>query len=433
MLSTALPAGRLVEVVERENIKVLIADTEFLPLIDECGFSDKPAGHAEPSGTPRRERPLLLVADGSGEGSLQPFSRGLSWIASPSRRAGVVLLTSGTTGVPKGARRANKAPGPEAYSILEQLPYQVGDVYHIASPLFHAWGLSQSTIALSTASTLILHRKFDAEVVIDLLESRALDVLAVVPLMLRRILFAAADADDAGRVLHSPRIVASSGNVLSGDLALEWMDRFGDRLFNLYGSTETGMGTIARPADMRVAPGTVGRAPRGVTLSILDPDGMPLPPGQTGAIYLSSAMQFSGYSDGSDRTRFGSLMETNDLGYLDDRGLLHVNGRAGDMIVTGGENVFPSAVEEALERVFGVEAACVVGLPHDDYGQVVVAFVVAREGVRLEAERLRRALVEDLPSYMVPREFRFVEALPMTTTGKVIRHQLAVLGQAERL
>ena len=298
MLNTALPLGRLAEVIERENITTLVADDEF---------ADLPQSVA------------VISADGRGPGSLATgSSSACSWVPSPSRRSGLVLLTSGTTGAPRGAKRPNKAPGQDALSILEQIPYQVGDVYHVASPLFHAWGLSQMTIALATASTVILRRKFDARAVVDLLEAEQLDVLAVVPLMLRRILFATREADAAGRVLHAPRIVGSSGNVLSGDLSLEWMDRFGDRLFNLYGSTETGMGTIARPADMRIAPGTVGRPPKGVTLSILDGDGMPLPPGQTGAIFLSNSMQFAGYSDGTDRVRNGSLMESNDLGYLDE-------------------------------------------------------------------------------------------------------------------
>ncbi len=413
MLNTALPAARLAEVVERENITTLVADDEFSAVPDSVA---------------------VISADGIGPRSLKAgSSAACRWVPSPSRRSGLVLLTSGTTGAPRGAKRPNRALGTESLSILEQIPYQVGDVYHVASPLFHAWGLSQVTIALATASTVILRRKFDAEAVVDLLESEALDVLAVVPLMLRRILFATADADAAGRVLHAPRIVTSSGNVLSGDLSLDWMDRFGDRLFNLYGSTETGMGTIARPLDMRIAPGTVGRPPKGVTLSILDEDGMPLPPGQTGAIFLSSTMQFAGYSDGTDRVRNGSLMESNDLGYLDDRGLLHVNGRAGDMIVTGGENVFPSAVEEVLERQPGVEAACVVGLPNPEYGQIVGAFIVVRDGETVDPEALRTELAKEMPGYMVPREYRFVEGLPMTTTGKVIRHQLAVLGQAEHL
>lgn len=417
LLSTALPGAKLIEVLDREGIGVVIADEEFLPLLAED-----------------RGQRTVLSADGSGPGSLTAQTNQRQVVAPANRRSRLVLLTSGTTGPPKGARRTNRAPRLTDANLVERIPYRIGDLFLVAPPLFHAWGLSQMTMALATSSTVILRRRFDAAEVVGLLAEREIDVLAVVPLMLRRILA----EGDHGRSLRQPRIVASSGNVLPGSLALMWMDRFGDRLYNIYGSTEAAIGTIADPVDLRAAPGTVGRPPRGVTLSIRDDEGMPVPSGRSGRVFLSSALQFSGYTDGTDRERAGTLIATGDLGYVND-GLLHVDGRANDMIVTGGENVFPSRVEEVLDSHPEVEMSAVVGVDDEEYGQRVVAFIVPRSRgtskrrSKPSVEDLRGAAAAELANFMVPKEFVFVNALPMTTTGKVIRHRLAVLGDAARV
>ena len=302
-------------------------------------------------------------------------------------------------------------------------------MYHVVPPLFHAWGLSQATMALSTASTLILRRRFNAATTLDLMAEHQLDILAVVPLMLRRIL--REERGDGGA--NRPRLVLSSGNVLSGDLATEWMDHWGDHLYNIYGSTEAALGTVADPTDLRAAPGTVGSPPRGVTLSILDEQGMPVPVGSSGRVFLSSSMQFNGYTDGSQGDRSGTMLATGDHGWVDRDGRLHVRGRANDRIVTGGENVYPSRVEEVIDRLPEIELSAVVGVDDDEYGQRVVAFVVPRRGWQVDPERVKEATAVDLANFMVPREVFVVDALPMTTTGKVIRHRLAVLGDRDRV
>ena len=411
MVSTALPVAQLIEVVGRESISLLIADEEFLPLITEAGLES-----------------ITVVADSDGPESLVSLAKVRRSCPPPRRRARLVLLTSGTTGPPKGARRANRASVAETVAIFERLPYRVGDVYYVAPPLFHAWGLTQSTIALSTASTLHLRRAFDPHAALELLAEHAIDVLAVVPLMLRRMLRVADDVAD----VQPARVVMSSGNVLSGDLATAWMDRFGDRLYNLYGSTETAIATIGDPADLRSAPGTVGRPPDRVTLAILDDEGMPVGIGQRGWVYVGNSMHFDGYTDGQMREKTGTLMATGDLGHVTETGQLFISGRANDMIVTGGENVFPSVVEEALERQPNVLITAVVGIDDEDFGQRIVAFVVPQAGP-LDTDALKTALTTELSSYMVPKEIRVVDALPMTTTGKVIRHRLAVLGETERI
>ncbi|MCP5027584.1 MAG: AMP-binding protein [Actinomycetia bacterium] len=412
LLSTALPAPKLAEVAEREQLAVLVVDEEFRAVVEAAGLDLE-----------------VVAAEGDGPGSLADLATSPGTCPAPRRRSRLVLLTSGTTGPPKGARRHNQAPGPEVLGMFAQVPYRLGDQYLVGPPLFHAWGLSQATTALATASTVHLRPRFDVDETLSILRQRPIDVLAVVPLMLRRLLRAATDRAD----IQAPRLVLSSGNVLSGDLALEWMDAFGDRLYNFYGSTETAIGTIALPADLRHAPGTVGRPPRGVTIGILDHENMPVPAGTLGRVHLASRMQFAGYTDGTDRERAGTLMATGDLGYFDVDGLLHVEGRVNDMIVTGGENVFPSRVEEVLEQNPDVEMAAVVGVDDEDYGQRVVAFVVPRPKATIDVTDLLAGAALELQSFKVPREVRIVDSLPMTTTGKVVRHRLAVLGEAERV
>ena len=411
LLSTALPASNLAEVCERDGIAVIVADREFADVVAQ----------ADTDAT-------VIIANASGPGSLAHIAAKELNCTPPKRRPRLVLLTSGTTGAPKSAMRARKSTRIGGVGMLRRIPYRLGDRYFIASPAFHAWGLSQLVVALATASTVEMRRRFDASDMLQLLRESQFDVLVVVPLMLRRILNVTTD-DDA---VLLPRMVLTSGNVLSGDLAGQWMDRFGDSLYNIYGSTETAIGTIAGPADLRAAPGTVGRSPDGVTLVILDDEGMPTPKGSSGWIHVASTAQFDGYTDGTDRERTGTLMATGDIGQLDADGRLHISGRANDMIVTGGENVFPSSVEEVLDRHPAVEVSAVVGADDPEFGQRVTAFVVLRPCRSVDANELKAWVAAELPSFMVPRGVEFVDALPMTTTGKVVRHRLAVLGQRDR-
>lgn len=412
LLSTALPAKNLAEVCERDGIAVIVADEEFSDVIIQSGASV-----------------VVLSTDGGSAASIAVIAGEGSQCSPPTRRPKLVLLTSGTTGAPKSAVRPLKTTRVGGMGMLRRIPYRLGDRYLIASPLFHAWGLSQLVVGLATASTIEVRQRFEAAEVARLMCEQRYDALVVVPLMLRRILELPIEAE----ALRRPRMVLSSGNVLSGDLAGEWMDRYGDRLYNVYGSTETAIGTIADPVDLRAAPGTVGRPPDGVTLTILDNDGMPASKGTPGWVHLASTAQFLGYTDGSDGDRAGTLMATGDIGSLDADGRLHISGRANDMIVTGGENVFPSSVEEVLGRHPGVDIAAVVGVDDPVFGQRVAAFVVQRPGRTVDPDELRTWVATERPSFMVPRDVHFVDALPMTTTGKVVRHRLAVLGQSDRL
>jgi fatty-acyl-CoA synthase len=218
--------------------------------------------------------------------------------------------------------------------------------------------------------------------------------------------------------------VVSGGSALPPDLATAFMDAYGDVLYNLYGSTEAGWAALATPDDLRTAPETVGRPPRGTTVRIAGPDGREQPTGQTGRMYVGGGLTFGGYTRGPGLDRLDGLLGTGDLGHRDGRGLLFVDGREDDMIVSGGENVFPQEVENLLARHPGVADVAVLGMPDEEYGQRLAAYVVKEPGATITADALRAAVKAGLGGFKVPRDIEFVASVPRNQTGKVDRHAL---------
>jgi len=222
----------------------------------------------------------------------------------------------------------------------------------------------------------------------------------------------------------SVRILISAAAPLTPVLAEGLMDEFGDILYNVYGTTETGFGAIARPGNLRAAPGTVGRPPFGTELRILDDSGRELPVGEAGHLFVGGPLIFDGYSGGGSRETAGDLMNTGDLGHIDEQGRLFIDGREDDMIVSGGENVFPGEVENLLRHHDGVEDAAVIGVDDEEFGQRLRAFVVRADRVHLSEAELKAYVKERLARFKVPREVVFVDEVPRNPTGKVLKSQL---------
>jgi fatty-acyl-CoA synthase len=221
-------------------------------------------------------------------------------------------------------------------------------------------------------------------------------------------------------------VIASSGSALGAPLASDVLRRFGPILYNVYGSTEVALATIASPRDLQRAPATAGRVAFGSRVEILDEAGDPLPPGVTGRVFVGNSMRFDGYTSGEDKERRRGLVSSGDLGHFDGDGLLFIDGREDDMIVSGGENVFPREVEDLLAQHPEVADVAVVGAPDDEFGQALVAFVVRRAGSDLTAEGVRDCVRASLARYKVPRRVEFVPDLPRTATGKILRRELPV-------
>lgn len=341
----------------------------------------------------------------------------------PSRRSQIIILTSGTTGVPKGASRdlPLRSLLGSIITLIDVLGLRRTGPVFVAPPLFHGFGLAFASIAQALGAPVVLRRRFDPADALRAVELERVHTFVAVPVMLSRLLAAAGEGADT----TSLRAVVSAGAPLSGHLATQFMDVFGDVLSNAYGSTETGFGAIAGPGDLRAAPGTVGRPPLGGTVRILDADRRPAPIGATGHVFVGGDLVFEGYTAGGTKeTADGGLMNTGDLGYVDDHGRLFISGREDDMIVSGGENVFPQEVEDALASHPQVDDVAVLGVPDEEFGQRLIAFVVpAADGSPTDAD-LFAHLREHVERYKLPREIVRLDEIPRTPTGKVLRRSL---------
>jgi fatty-acyl-CoA synthase len=252
----------------------------------------------------------------------------------------------------------------------------------------------------------------------------------VVPLMLQRLLELGPETI-ARYDTSSLRVIAASGSALPGELALRVMDTFGDVLYNLYGSTEVAWATIASPEELRSAPGTAGTPPRGTQVRLFDADGSERrAPGETGRIFVTNEMVMDGYTSGDGKTELQGLIATGDVGYLDDHGRLFISGRDDDMIVSGGENVFPSEVEDLLAEHDAIEDVAVIGVADEEFGERLRAFIVLKEGSELDGETVKDYVRANLARFKVPRDVVFIDELPRTATGKVLKRELRLLDAA---
>jgi len=293
----------------------------------------------------------------------------------------------------------------------------------VAAPLFHTWGWAHFALAMLMGSRLELRRRFDPEDCLRTVTEGDCDSLVVIPVMLQRILQLPDEV--LGRYdLSRVKVVAASGSALPGDLATAWMDRFGDTLYNIYGSTECAWATIAQPDDLRAAPGTAGRPPYATVVRLYDEDGRPVPDGEPGRIFVGNSMLFDGYTGGGSKQTIDGLMATGDIGRFDAEGRLFVEGRDDEMIVSGGENVFPREVEDCLVRHEAVVDAAAIGVDDEQFGKRLRAFVVLSGPGAVDEDELREHVKRNLARFKVPRDIVFVDQLPRNATGKVLKREL---------
>jgi acyl-CoA synthetase (AMP-forming)/AMP-acid ligase II len=411
-LNTAFSKPQLTDVLEREEPKALVYDQEFDGLLGgaEVDLKRFIAWHEpeEESGDTRLEE---LVTSGN-----------IQNLSPPKEPGKATILTSGTTGTPKGANRSQPKSMDPIAALLDRIPLKARETTMIAAPLFHSWGYAHWSLGISLASTIVLKRKFDPEATLSLTAQHQATALVVVPVMLQRIL--ELDDETLERYdLSAVKAVPASGSALPGSLSDRWMDLFGDNLFNLYGSTEVAWATIATPKDLREAPGTAGKPPRGTVVKIFDDDGKRLPVGETGRIFVGNEMQFEGYTGGGNKDVIEGLMSSGDVGHFDDAGRLFVDGRDDDMIVSGGENVFPQEVEDLLSGHEKIAEAAVFGVDDEEFGQRLKAVVVTKGG-DLSEDEVKKYVKSNLAGYKVPRDVEFIDELPRNATGKVLKREL---------
>jgi fatty-acyl-CoA synthase len=410
-LNTAFSARQAREVAEREGIDFLVYDAQLAEAAVDID--------------PRYGRLRTATEDRSADELAQLIAGGDPTPPPPPGRPGrIVLLTSGTTGTPKGAPRPDARSLTIPAAVLERMPMGEREVVVVAPPLFHGTGLLIALLTISLGSKLVLRRRFDAAQLLDDVEQHRASTVCVVPVMLQRVL-ALGEDEIRRRDLSSLRVIFSAGSQLPAEVALKTIDLFGDVVYNLYGSTEVSVATLATPADVRAAPTSVGKPALGARVKILDENGDELPQGQTGKIFVGTTTPFEGYTGGEHKEVINGLMATGDVGHFDSAGRLYVDGRDDEMIVSGGENVFPREVEELLITHPAVADVAVIGVQDPEFGQRLKGFVVRRNGLEVSSDDLRDFVKENLARYKVPREIEFVDELPRNPTGKILKRELA--------
>jgi fatty-acyl-CoA synthase len=418
LLNTEFSGPQIADVADREGARLLIYDDEYAKAVSQANFE---LGKLRALGTnPDRDEPSgatdETLAEVIARSSKEPAPKA-------TKHSSLVILTSGTTGTPKGAARSTTPSLAPIGGVLSMVPFKSGEVTSLPSPMFHALGYLHATLAMTLGSTLVLRRRFRPHTVVEDIEKYGATALVVVPVMLSRILDALDNADRSYD-LSTLRIVFVSGSQLGAELATRATKRLGPVIYNLYGSTEVAFATIARPQDLEINPATVGPIVKGAKVKILDEQGSEVPQGQVGRIFVGNAMPFEGYTGGGGKQIIDGLLSSGDLGYFDDNGLLYVSGRDDEMIVSGGENVFPAEVEDLLSGHPEVIEATALGVDDVEFGARLRAFVVKQKDSSIDEETIKVYVREHLARYKVPREVVFLDELPRNPTGKILKGEL---------
>ncbi len=414
LLNTSFAGPALADVVNREGADVVIFDEEFTESVDRA-LADMPGTTRIVAWTDHPER------HDSGVEKLISAHLGKR-PAKADRKGKMILLTSGTTGNPKGAKHSGGG-ATELKAILDRVPWHTEETTVVVAPMFHAWGFSQMIFAASLGCTVATRRKFDPEATLDLIDRHRATGLVVVPVMFDRIM----DLPDDVRRRYSGRslrFATASGSRMRPDVVTKFMDEFGDILYNNYNATEAGMIATATPEDLRAAPDTAGKPAVGTEIRILDSEHRSVPTGEVGQIFVRNSNRFDGYTSGAGRNFHDGFMASGDVGRLDEAGRLYVVGRDDEMIVSGGENVYPIEVEKTLATHSHVAEATVLGVDDEQYGQRLAAFVVLTPAASVTVDDLKQHVRDNLANYKVPREIIVLDELPRSSTGKISRRDL---------
>lgn len=401
-VNTEFRTNALAAALSSHEIRIVVCDSEFIERVkaaDESVMVVDPATVKTRGGDPRPK-------------------------VAPAGR--IVLLTSGTTGKPKGVPRAprvNSGVVGVGVTILDRTGLRAGSRISVAVPMFHGLGLGMTILTVALGGTILTHRRFDPEAALAQASLYRADALTVVPVMLSRIL----DLPQAVRARNPVpclRVVLSSGDRLDPGLVQRFMDAYGEILYNGYGSTEVGIGALATPADLRDAPETVGKPAAGCPVRILDESNAPVGPNITGRVFVGGELTYEGYTGGGVKAVVDNMTTTGDMGYLDESGRLFIVGREDDMIVSGGENVYPRAVENALAEHPDIADIAVIGVPDERFGQRLAAFIVVRPDSETDETVVRDYLKDKVSRFEQPRDIRIVDSIPRNPAGKVLRNEL---------
>ncbi|GAB2982418.1 AMP-binding protein [Nocardioides montaniterrae] len=405
-LNTAFSANQAREVIEREGIDLLVCDVDLGAAAEGLELPVLWTDITQP------EDDLTRLA-ATAPADVPP---------APAKPGRIVLLTSGTTGTPKGAPRTE----PKGYTLpgalLDRMPLRSRGATVIGPPLFHGTGLIMTMLTFGLGSKVVLRRSFDPEGFLADIEKHQATGACVVPVLLQRVI--ALPREVTERYDTSSLVAAfCSGSALPAAVSKEFQDRFGDVIYNLYGSTEVSLATMANPDVVRSHPTSVGTPMLAARVALLDDKDQPVAHGERGRVFVGTVTPFEGYTGGGHKQIVDGMLATGDVGHFEGD-LLYIDGRDDDMIVSGGENVFPLEVEELLISHDAVREVCVLGVDDEQFGSRLRAFVVLNDGASLSADEVREHVREHLARYKVPRDVIFLPELPRNPTGKVLKREL---------
>jgi fatty-acyl-CoA synthase len=418
LLNSSFSGPQIKEVSDREGAKLIIYDDEYT---EDVSKADPPLGKLRALGnTPDSDE-----SSGSTDETLANLVAANSKATAPkaSKHSSIIILTSGTTGTPKGANRSLPPTLAPIGGILSHVPFKANEVTSLPAPMFHALGFLHATIGMFLGSTLVLHSKFKPDQVFEDIEKHKVTAVVVVPVMLSRMLDALEKLDTKPD-LSSLRIIFVSGSALGADVAERALKDIGPVIYNMYGSTEIAFATIAGPEHLKFNSTTAGPAVKGVKVRIYDDNGKELPQGEVGRIFVGTSFPFEGYTGGGGKQIIDGLLSSGDVGYFDEHGLLYISGRDDEMIVSGGENVFPAEVEDCISGHPDVVEATAIGVEDKEWGHRLRAFVVKKGNANIDEDTIKKHVKDQLAKYKVPREVIFLDELPRNPTGKILKREL---------
>ncbi|SDE90053.1 fatty-acyl-CoA synthase [Mycolicibacterium neoaurum] len=418
LLNSEFSGPQIKEVSEREGSRIIIYDDEYTAAVSQAAPE---LGKLRALGVnPDKDEP-----SGSTDETLEDIAtkNGSAPPPAATKKSSIIILTSGTTGTPKGANRSAPPSLAPIGGVLSSVPFKSNEVTSLPAPMFHALGFLHSTIAMMLGTTLVLRRRFKPATVLADIEKHKVTAIVVVPVMLSRMLDELEKTSPKPN-LSSLRIVFVSGSQLGAELATRAMKDLGPVIYNLYGSTEVAFATIAGPQHLSKNPSTVGPVVKGMKVRILDDNGNDVPKGEVGRIFVGNFFPFQGYTGGGGKQIIDGLLSSGDVGYFDDDDLLYVSGRDDEMIVSGGENVFPAEIEDLVSGHPEVVEATALGVEDKEWGHRLRCFVVRVEGSSVDEDTIKAYVRDNLARYKVPREVVFIEELPRNPTGKILKREL---------
>lgn len=345
----------------------------------------------------------------------------------------LIIYTSGTTGRPKGAELTHSNILMNRMIGSELFDSQPDDVSLGVLPLFHSFGISVLDTCLLKGGTMILLPRFDAATVLRIFQDEGVTVFAGVPTMYWDLLtFKDADRFDIKKISETLRTCISGGAALPVEVLKGFEEKFNVKILEGYGLSETSpTATFNRP-DRERKIGSIGIAIWGVDVKVMDDDMNEKPVGEPGEIVIRGHNVMKGYykrDEANDEAFRGGWFHTGDIGTMDEDGYFYIVDRVKDMIIRGGFNVYPREVEEVLMIHPDISLAAVIGIPHEEYGEEVKAYVIPETGVEINGEDIVAWAKKEMAAYKYPRHVEIVLALPLGPTGKILKTELRKMSE----